>query len=112
MNKLEGIKEGDTVEVTIRGTATLRDRNALTINVVDEAIVPFIESEIASPHFSIKKVERPLQVGDRVRRIHDVVEWEVAAPPRTRTDGPVEVVLWRDGAGYVPENADSVERVS
>lgn len=41
---------------------------------------------------------RPFAVGDRVR--DGVVEWEVAAPPRKRSNGKVEVAVWNDEDGY------------
>lgn len=69
MNKLEGIKEGDTVEVSFRGKARTGGRNYLAVAVEGghRLETNFDLLDINAPSFSIKKVERPLQVGDRVR---------------------------------------------
>jgi len=70
MHKLEGLKEGDTVEVTFRGVINSVGAGSVTV-VPDNAEFPSLKqfsfSAIASPSFSIKKVEPPIAVGDRVR---------------------------------------------
>jgi hypothetical protein len=69
MDKLEGLKKDDTVEVTFRGVV---DENptfrALYVRVENGDVSPtiFTEEDINAPSFSIKKVELPIAVGDRV----------------------------------------------
>jgi len=73
MDKLEGLKEGDAVEVTFRGVV---DENPTfkTLYVLVEkgglsSPTIFTEEEINAPSFSIKKVEPPLQPGDKVQTL-------------------------------------------
>ena len=70
-DKLKDIREGDTVEVTFRGVVLPnRVNEALTVKMDGARLETSwwaTEGEVASTHFSIKKVEKPLAVGDRVR---------------------------------------------
>lgn len=111
MNKLEGIKEGDTVEVTFRATVWREPPEYMILHVEGaEGRTAFDASDIASPHFSIKRIERPLEVGDRVTDC-DGQDWEVVAPPREWSEG-VEVGVWNAEAGYAGRKVSDLERVS
>jgi hypothetical protein len=79
MDKLEGIKKGDTVEVTVRGV--VKDCSRVLGIIPDGGThwTGFDPADIASPFFSIKKVEPPIAVGDRVSWRHDYSCYEVVA---------------------------------
>lgn len=67
---LEGIKDGDTVEVTFLASVIRVYGDDLVVRVHDTALpFPLGESVVASPSFSIKKVEPPLQPGDKVQTL-------------------------------------------
>jgi hypothetical protein len=71
MDKLEGIKEGNAIEVTFRGVV-YENPTFKTLYVLVEkgglsSPTIFTEEEINAPSFSIKKVEPPIAVGDRVK---------------------------------------------
>ena len=93
-DKLKDIREGDTVEITVRGTARTRPSGDFDFTVEGGHSLPtnFSPKDVASPHFSIKKVEKPLAVGDRVR-FHSRV-----APVLTK-DG--EIVALSKGCAWV-----------
>ena len=67
MDKLEGLEEGDTVEVTFRGTVFAIEQSGLGLIVEGGSkSTIFARRDVASPSFAIKKVEPPIAVGDRV----------------------------------------------
>lgn len=74
-DKLHGITEGDTVEVTFRGGAGRRMDGGVSLS--RDGFPAYIDwwgpNAIASPHFTIRKVEEPLKVGDRVWVISEIV---------------------------------------
>jgi hypothetical protein len=75
MNKLNGIKKGDAVEVTFRGRVDGLGPRTLDV-IMDGADDPNIlwANAIAAPSFSIRKVEPSIAVGDRVRfAVTDIV---------------------------------------
>ena len=67
MNKLNGIKKGDAVEVTFRGRVDGLGPRTLDV-IMDGADDPNIlcANAIAAPSFSITKVEPPIAVGEMV----------------------------------------------
>jgi hypothetical protein len=68
MDKLEGIEEGDTVEVAFTAKVVELPPEYLLLKIGDALVsVGFDQADIASPSFSIKKVEPPIAVGSRVR---------------------------------------------
>lgn len=71
MDKLEGIKPGDRVRVTFEGVVDALTSEWLSISVDDGDAVnnTFSRDDINSPHFHIERIEKPLEVGDRVRGV-------------------------------------------
>jgi hypothetical protein len=70
MDKMEGIEEGDTVEVTFHADVIgVGRRLGLNVRVRGGHVLSnnFDPEDINAPSFSIKKVEPPIAVGDRVR---------------------------------------------
>jgi hypothetical protein len=80
MNKLNGIKKGDAVEVTFRGRVDCLGPRTLDV-IMDGADDPNIlwANAIAAPSFSIKEVGPPVAEGDTVIWIHDYKQYEVLA---------------------------------
>lgn len=114
MNKLEGIKEGDTVEVSVRGVFQRLDGDGDLWLTWDGGKMQsvLLTSELASPHFSIKRIEPELKVGDRVRYTDGTRESEVVARPRADKFGNLEVAVWRESYGYEAVRVAHLERAS
>lgn len=104
--QIRALKKGDTV--LIRATVKRADGGLFPfLNVHDKAL--YVAAD------TIVSIEaRPLEVGDRVKRVDcPHAEWEVAAPTRIRgSDGVTEVALWNAASGYAFAHASAVERIA
>lgn len=115
MKKLEGIKEGDTVEVSFRGRIQWVSSDGAANIAIDggsPCASGFSAKDTSAPSFSIRKVEPPIAVGDRVRVVGTSKVFEVVGPPRANSSGAEIVAVYSEGFGYGLYGAISLERVS
>jgi phosphomevalonate kinase len=96
MDKLEGIKDGDTVEVSFGGKILSIDSVGFDVLVEGVSAKSFTVHHMQSSSFSIKKVEPPIAVGDRVRfRSNDMSTTGVVLA----LDGIVSVIRFEPPSG-------------
>ena len=102
--KLSGFEEGDTIEVSFRAVIGCINTSMVevTMDGADDTNTLWGEA-FNSPHFSIKKVEPPIAVGDRVVWGRLPETFEVAA-----FNGD-QAALW-DGRRFISADAETLSR--
>ena len=105
------IKVGD--EVTVRAKvheSSAIDGGGLWVVAASVLDAPNRARFVANDILSHTPAPKEWKVGDKCR-VCDRGDWEIAAPPRARGNGTIEVALWRHGAGYSFSRIDYLEPV-
>lgn len=111
-DKLAGIKPGDRVRVTFEGVVgdnprpDIPDVYPLAVKTDGREVENiFHGGTVKAPTFHIERLEKPLEVGDRVRWTQGVVDCEIVA---FRDD---KAVLWGAGRAYC-DFIENLERIA